>query len=286
MNVLSLFSGIGGLELGLERAGMTVVGQVELDPFCRAVLTKHWPEVPRHDDVRTAVAWWRDGGDTRPTVDLIAGGFPCQPVSQAGRRLAQDDERWLWPAMADVIRELRPRYALMENVPGLLIRGMGDVLSELAEIGYDTEWRCVSAASVGAPHLRERVFIIAVADPCGDGWEPRRPGDTKEGPRGREPRRGRVGSHDVANAAGAERREPQLQGMATPGRRTAEPRERDSGEGTLSNWWATEPDVGRVANGIPGRVDRLRAIGNAVVPQVAERVGRLILAADRKQVGA
>ena len=97
VNVLSLFSGIGGLDLGLERAGMTVVGQVEIDPWCRKVLAKHWPEVPRHDDVRTAAGWW--GGRRAP--DLVCGGFPCQPVSYAGLGLAQSDPRWLWPLMAE-----------------------------------------------------------------------------------------------------------------------------------------------------------------------------------------
>lgn len=143
MNYLSLFSGIGGLDLGLDRAGMTCVGQVEIDPFCRKVLAKHWPEVPRHDDVRTAVEWWL--GESRPAVDVVAGGFPCQPVSNAGLRLAQQDPRWGWPATYVVIRELRPRFAILENVPGLLRRGMGDVLGDLAESGYDAQWDCVPA---------------------------------------------------------------------------------------------------------------------------------------------
>jgi hypothetical protein len=112
VNVLSLFAGIGGLELGLERAGMTVVGQVELDPFCRRVLAKHWPEVPRHDDVRTCVDWWRR--EPRPPVHVVAGGFPCQPVSEAGRKLAQADARWLWPEMAKVIRAIRPVWVIGE----------------------------------------------------------------------------------------------------------------------------------------------------------------------------
>lgn len=122
MNVLSLFAGIGGLDLGLERAGMTVVGQVEIDPYRRAVLAKHWPEVPRHDDVETAIAWWRSA--RRPRVDVVAGGFPCQPVSQAGPRRAQMDERWLWPAMASVVADLRPEWVVWENVPGLLTGGL------------------------------------------------------------------------------------------------------------------------------------------------------------------
>jgi len=138
VNVLSLFSGIGGLELGLERAGMTVVGQVEIDPWCRKVLAKHWPEVPRHDDVRTCVDWWRS--EPRPAVHVVAGGFPCQPASSAGLRLAQDDERWLWPAMARVVRELRPEYVVLENVVGLLDRGFDEVLGSLASLGFDAEW--------------------------------------------------------------------------------------------------------------------------------------------------
>jgi DNA (cytosine-5)-methyltransferase 1 len=113
LNVLSLFAGIGGLELGLERAGMTTVGQVELDPYCQRVLARHWPEVPRHDDVRTAAVWWL--GAPRPRVDVVCGGFPCQPFSVAGRQLGTADERWGWPWMADVIRTVRPRYVLRAN---------------------------------------------------------------------------------------------------------------------------------------------------------------------------
>src|SRR5687768_1834679 len=107
LNVLSLFAGIGGLELGLERAGMSTVGQVEIDPYCRQVLAKHWPEVPRHDDVRSCMAWWNSR--SRPRVDVVCGGFPCQPFSNAGFQLGVDDERWMWPEFAAVIRGVRPR---------------------------------------------------------------------------------------------------------------------------------------------------------------------------------
>jgi DNA (cytosine-5)-methyltransferase 1 len=248
MNVLSLFSGIGGLELGLERAGMTVVGQVEIDPFCRRVLAKHWLEVPRHDDVRTCVEWWRT--EPRPAVHVVAGGFPCQPVSSAGLGLAQDDGRWLWPDMARVVRELRPRYVLVENVPGLLDRGFGDVLGDLARLGFDAEWGVLSACALGAPHTRERVFVVAY--PEGKSWWPAacRP----------------VGAV-LATA-----------GTGSPGVGLTEPGD--------SGWWDSEPGVGRVADGIPGRLDRRAALGNAVVPQVSERIGRLILAADRESVAS
>ncbi len=159
--VVSLCSGIGGLDLGLERAGWRVAAQVELDPYCRAILARHWPEVPRHDDIATFPAWWH--AHPRPQVDLIAAGFPCQPVSDAGHRQAQADPRWLWPQVARCVRLLRPRLVLLENVPGLLRRdrGMAAVLGTLAGLGYDAQWDCLAAADVGAPHLRRRVFILA-----------------------------------------------------------------------------------------------------------------------------
>lgn len=284
MNYLSLFAGIGGMDLGLERAGMTCVGQVEIDPFCQRVLARHWPEVPRHDDVRTAVDWWL--GSPRPAVDVVCGGFPCQPVSLAGRGLAQADERWLWPAAWAVIRDLRPAFAILENVPGLLGRGLGDVLGDLAEIGYDAEWDCVPAAAVGAPHRRDRVFVVAYPqrDAVREQPEP-------------EPWRGgaAIAGHDgsdghVADTKGDGRRTRRTRrpssgsanGSSLPQTRLAdadsEPLVWAPVARTERDPWATEPDVDRVAHGISGRVDRLRALGNAVVPQVAEHVGRLVMA--------
>ena len=235
MNVLSLFSGIGGLDLGLERAGMTVVGQVEIDPWCRKVLAKHWPEVPRHDDVRTAAGWWGD----RAAPDLVCGGFPCQPASTAGKRRGPTDGRWLWPAMAGVIRHLRPRYVLVENVLGLSTAGLGDVLGDLAALGFDADWGVLSACAVGAPHPRARLFIVAHAD---DGQPDQPQSETWAADERPVPWRRPVG----------------------PGR---------------SHWWASEPGVARVADGVAGRVDRTRALGNAVVPQVAEHIGRMVMEA-------
>jgi len=152
----SFFSGIEGIGLGLERAGMTCRWQVEIDPYCLAVLRKHWPDVPKYGDIRALT------GDELEPVDLICGGFPCQPVSLAGRRRGAADERWLWPEFARLLRVLRPRFALLENVPGLLAGGgMAEVLGDLAALGFDAEWDCIPAAAVGAPHLRYRVFICA-----------------------------------------------------------------------------------------------------------------------------
>jgi DNA (cytosine-5)-methyltransferase 1 len=239
LNVLSLFSGIGGLELGLERAGMTVVGQVELNPFCRSVLQKHWPDVPRHDDVRTAAQWWES--ETRPHVDLICGGFPCQPFSQAGLRRGSVDERWGWPWFLDVIRGVRPRHVVVENVSTLIrdTRAFGIILSDLHKCGFDAWWSTVRASDVGAPHRRERVFIVA-HPPVDDGQDTNQP-STPWPVQQREPRRsgGRSGGAD----------------------------------------WLPEPAVGRVADGIPRQMvyDELHALGNAVVPQVSEYIGTQLL---------
>jgi DNA (cytosine-5)-methyltransferase 1 len=317
----SLFSGIGGLDLGLERAGFQLRWQVERDEWCRAILARHWPGVRRHRDARALV-----GPELEP-VDLIAGGFPCQPVSIAGRRRGVDDERWLWPEFARVIRLLRPRYALVENVPGLLTAGggFGSILGDLAESGYDAEWQCIPASAVGAPHLRWRVFLLAyperaairgdaggLAGEAGAGagegsqrdrfWlddgagcpalahAERKRLPARDGPIPSEP--GRAYRRDMAMV------EPGRQGRLHTGEGPAGvgvtgPGSRDNpspgdtgfrvfagGEIRVSQWWAIEPDVGRVAHGIPRRVDRLRGLGNAVVPQVAEAIGRMILAAD------
>jgi len=152
----SLFAGIGGLDLGLERAGMECRWQVEINPFCQKVLAKHWPEVKRYGDIRQL-----DFSELE-RVDLIAGGFPCQDVSHAGKRVGIDGSRsGLWASMAQTIYHLRPKYALVENVPGLLDRGIERVLRDLAGLGFDAEWTVLSACTFGAPHPRERVFILA-----------------------------------------------------------------------------------------------------------------------------
>lgn len=246
MNVLSLFSGIGGIELGLERAGMTTVGQVEINPFCQRVLAHHWPEVPRHDDVRTAPAWW--SSEPRPPVHVVAGGFPCQPFSLAGKQLGTVDERWMWPAMADVVRHVGPRYVFVENV-GDLVRdsvAFGWLLGDLAALGFDAEWRVLSAPQFGAPQAaRERVYLVAHAQ----------------------------GVDGIARdrlVAGGERRSPLaaggLSGLPVAAR-----------ERVAREWLEAEPRVDRLADGIPAQVDQLAAYGNAVLPVAAEHLGRLIV---------
>jgi len=162
--VLSLFAGIGGFDLGLERTGgFKTVAFCEIDPFCRRVLAKHWPEVPCYEDVKelTGERLRADG----VAVDCIVGGFPCQDISFAGKGAGLNGERsGLWFEFARLIGELRPRYVIVENVAALLSRGLGDVLGTLASLGYDAEWHCIPACSVGAPHRRDRVWILAYPD--------------------------------------------------------------------------------------------------------------------------
>lgn len=160
MRAASLFSGVGGLDLAAEALGLEIVVHVEADRYCRDVLARHWPAVPAFDDVRT-VDW-----AAHPHVEALVGGLPCQPVSGAGRRRGTADDRWLWPGFARAVRLVRPRLVLVENVAGLFRLGFGDVVGDLATLGYDTRWTCLRASAVGAPHARARVFLTATpADP-------------------------------------------------------------------------------------------------------------------------
>lgn len=155
MKVGSLCSGIGGLDLGLERAGMTVIWQAEVNTYASDVLERHWPGVPNLGDIRT-IEW---SGVERP--DLVCAGYPCQPFSLAGHRLGSADPRHLWPAVVDCLRHLEPRWVVLENVAAHLTLGFDTVLADLAALGFDAEWSTVSACSVGAPHTRRRLFVVA-----------------------------------------------------------------------------------------------------------------------------
>jgi DNA (cytosine-5)-methyltransferase 1 len=258
----SLFAGIGGFDLGFERAGMQCKFQVEIDDYANRVLAKHWPNVHRERDIRLC------GGHNLSPVDIICGGFPCQDISYAGRGAGLDGERsGLFFEAVRLVCELRPRVVVLENVAALLTRGLDRVLGTLAEIGYDAEWHCIPAASVGAPHIRDRVFVIAYARDL------RR--DT--GRSGQSLSRHRLDgeNRDVANADKSITSEKRLQ-RGGQFMRAGGDQEADSRRGLDGNW-ITEPDVGRVAHGVPARVHRLRGLGNAVVPQVAEFIGRQIV---------
>lgn len=293
----SLFTGIGGIDLGLEWAGLECRWQVEIHPYCLRVLGRHWPDIPKFTDIREVSAH-----DLEP-VDLICGGFPCQDISNAGRRAGITGPRsGLWAEFARIVGLLRPRYVLVENVPALAVRGLSRVLGDLAACGYDAEWQPLSAAAFGAPHIRDRLFIVAYPKGIGGQiWpsETARPwGPPGARPvadaRGQQPQQRRASGlldETRATAPGARRLQrdaPAHRGAAlanAPGAGCADLQGRQEGaelegRGTPhgSGWWDAEPPVDRVVDGIPHRVDRLRGLGNAVVPQVAQWIGELILA--------
>lgn len=246
MTVGSLFSGIGGFDLGFERAGYDVRWQVEIDEYANRVLAKHWPHVRRYRDIRTID--WRD---VEP-VDVVCGGFPCQPHSVAGRRKASEDDRDLWPEVVRCLRETQPRWFVGENVTGLLSsengRFFGTVLRDLAACGFDVEWDCIPACAVGAPHERDRVWIVAY--PAGQGWTGLLRDFIQVGPQ----------------------QKTEWASTALDSSRAFDRWARCEGVG--------EPPFFRGNDGISARVDRLRGLGNAIVPQIAEWLARRILAAD------
>jgi len=260
----SLFAGIGGFDLAFEREGYDVAWQVEIDSYCQRVLEKHWPDVPRYDDVRDC------GLHNLEPVDVICGGFPCQDLSVAGKQEGLNGERSvLWWQMHRIIGELRPRFAVVENVANLLHTGIEQVCGSLAEIGYDAEWHVISAADVGAPHLRKRLWLVADADralgirPQHEVLPRRHAAD--------------AGGQDMADADGAgfgERcgAEPMEAQQLSAERRSASSQWQDR----YHKNWATEPELGRVAHGVPARVDRLRGLGNAIVPQIAQHIARTL----------
>lgn len=266
LTVGSLFAGIGGLELGLERAGMEVKWQVEIDDYATKVLEKHWPHVARWRDITT----FPPNGRRDWSVDIICGGFPCQDISYAGKGAGLDGERsGLFYEAIRVVGLIKPRFVLLENVAALLNRGLSDVLGTLASIGYSAEWHCLQAADVGAPHIRDRIFIIARAD------RKRSAAGATDSPAREKGIPAIFDDYcsDITNANGEgsntnSKRLPKRQGCKTT---------RTLPAVTRGTWWDTEPDLGRVANGVPKRVDRLRCLGNAVVPQVAEVFGRYIV---------
>ena len=233
----SLFAGIGGFDLGFERAGMSCRWQVEINDYANRVLAKHWPDVHRERDIRLC------SGHNLGAVDVICGGFPCQDISYAGRGAGLDGERSsLFFEAVRLVRQLRPRMVVLENVAALLTRGLDRVLGTLAEVGYDAEWHCIPAAAVGAPHIRDRVFVIGCRTDVVVADTPRQFSNDSD--------RGRV-----------------ITGRFPPG-----------GCGSFKgSSWSTEPAVGRVAHGVPKRLDRLRGLGNAVVPAVAEYIGKQIV---------
>lgn len=239
MRVGSLFSGIGGFDLGLERAGFTIEWQVENNEYCRQVLQKHWPKVPCHYDITTID--WR----YIPRVDLVCGGFPCQPFSCAGKRQGAKDDRYLWPEVVRCLETLRPTWGLFENVPGLLHLGFEQVCLDLEALGCQVAVLGIPACAVDAPHIRKRIWIVS-----------------------------HHASATFPDAEGIGRQ----QGYSN-GRRSSK------GTGATEEWtgftdfrgWSPEPAICRMVDGIPNQSHRLKGLGNAVVPQIAEAIGKMIL---------
>lgn len=239
----SLFSGIGGMDLGLERAGMECRWQVEIDPFCQRVLEKHWPKVKRYGDISGVDA------ENLQRVDVIAGGFPCQDVSDAGFCAGLSGSRSsLWGEMLRCVCVVRPAFVLVENVAALSHRGLAEVLGCFSEVGYDAEWDCIPAMAFGARHFRNRLFIVAAS---------------------------REVDHSYSIDPGSFNRSAQTFGRWTENAAIGSCLDRGA--------WSREPGMARVAYGIPDRVDRLKGIGNGVFPAVAEWLGRRILAASDAQ---
>ena len=232
-NILDLFSGIGGFSLGLEKAGMNTVAFCEIDGFCRQVLRRHWPRTPIYQDIKQLSAR-KLHHDRIPSIDLICGGYPCQPFSTAGNQRGTEDPRHLWPEMYRLIRELRPRWVVCENVAGHVELGLDAVLDDLENAGYTATPFIIPACAVGAPHRRDRVWIVAHAAGIGR-----------------------------SRSVGPQRRHPVA-------------------ELSSASVWRDLPAPFTAGDddGIPFRMDRTHALGNAVVPQIPELIGRAILAFD------
>jgi DNA (cytosine-5)-methyltransferase 1 len=284
---LSLFAGIGGFDLGLERAGMQCVGQVEINPFCQRVLAHHWPHVKRIGDIHDV------NGTEFGAVDLVCGGFPCQPFSTAGKRKGAEDDRYLWPEMLRVIEAYRPTWIIGENVAGIISMELDKVLSDLENKNYSCQPYLIPACAVDADHERKRVWIVAHSNCNGSGsWRPESEQSwqairacsydslkdvaysSNPGLEAMRERENEVLVPDSERLRLDSKFWEQEGQQPGPGRKAC-------GEFAPPCNWTSEPGVGRMAHGVPGRVDRLRALGNAVVPQIVEVLGRAIMGTER-----
>ena len=327
MRMLDLFSGIGGFALAASWVwgdDLDLQGFCEIDSYCQKVLKKNFPDVPIYSDITELQPEWFDD------IDLLTGGFPCQDISVAGKGEGIEGERsGLWFEMLRLISGIRPRHALIENVPMLIHRGLGRVICDLASIGYDAEWQIISAADLGAPHLRKRIWIVAY--PKRNGGVQQKGGDLRPSRResirenidsvcsnipttsqavaypGHLRRRHHVGGdvelrgRQQAETAQRSASQPEIAGSSQESEVVADTECQDVGQeinqwsqyirqrcemgevvepiGSRDSYWLTEPNVGRVADGVPHRVDRLRGLGNAIVPQCAALIMERIKAA-------
>ena len=310
MNHLDLFSGIGGFALALEKVGFKTVGFCEVDPYCRLLLQKHWKGVTIHHDIKKLEA-----KDIKEPIDILTGGFPCQPYSVAGKQKGTDDNRYLWPDMFRVIKEIKPTFVVAENVRGIVNIQDGmvfeTVCSDLESEGFEIQPFIIPAAGVGAPHKRERVWIVGYSKHNGSLTSKIRRGNQKVDARAQErqnqaiesQRTSRSNNNEImensrrtlrqgakfdkenANESKQENANKFERSSSTPEHHVANTKgvhvqgqqDRSGQEQSRrESWWEFEPNVGRVANGVPGRVHRLKGLGNSIVPQIAEEIGKAI----------
>lgn len=287
MRVLDLFAGIGGFTIGLEKAGFETVAFCEIEPYAQKVLRKNWPGVKIYDDVRGITAERLAADGIR--VDVITGGFPCQDISIAGAGAGLEGERsGLWSECARLLRDIQPRYAVFENVTNLLNGERGDwfrrVLWDISSIGYDAEWHCIPASAVGAHHRRDRIWIVAYPNS-----NDRRRGHSAQ-PLGRDAwleSRGRCTgqSRRQSDTFLADTKSKRVEGSWSSGQQESQAHVREAilvrGRTRVrAENWETEPAVGRVVDGFPDRAHRLKCLGNAVVPQIPEIIGKAIMEAE------
>ena len=314
LNVLDLFSGIGGFSLGLEATGgFETKAFCELDKYCKGVLKKHWPDIRQYDDIKE-LTYDKLRSDGIDTIDIITGGYPCQPFSVAGKQKGTEDKRHLWPEYFRLVKECRPTWVIGENVSGHIKLGLDQVIEDLESEGYATRTFSISASSIGANHQRERIWIIANSNNNGSHTKKRY--ETEQSSN-RQKDRIPIGNGNSTNSnsngllkddsnirpqstesirtdSGSIRKDiPRKQHMANTNSGSKETlnQERVLGEqntereterypdGSLQvhGQWNFEPNVGRVADGIPSRVDRLKSLGNSLVPQIPYYIGQTIL---------
>ena len=285
ISVGDLFSGIGGFSLGLERAGMKTKWFVENNEFCQKVLTKHWPDVPKYGDIRNV------GKENLETVDLICGGFPCQPHSLNGKRKGEEDKRNLWPQFARVVHELRPRWVVAENVRGSISSILFRQLETFYDEGYKAWPLLLRAGDFGASHERARLFVIArkiaifpdeyIIPEWADEWETYVDCPECMSDFGNCWHAGVMSWFDRDEEENSYFEGFGMEGVRAERIKISQPLDKEVLSVRNSDGqWKVEPDVRRVDDGVPDRMDRLKSLGNAVVPQVAEFIGRMIIELD------
>jgi len=283
---LDLFSGLGGFSLGLEATGgFETVAFCDIEKFSRKVLKKHWPNVKQYKDIKE-LTYEQIKEDTLAPIDIVTGGYPCQPFSIAGSQRGEKDKRHLWPDMFRIVKECKPTWVIGENVSGHIKLGLDTVLQDLESEGYSVRAFSISASSIGANHQRERVWIVAHSNMENTRQHGRRIESTWDteslGSRTSEETEWSSDSNKInGSSEGAslmgESSDTNSQGLQ--GRRSEQQLRKDETERPTSwdSWWGVEPNVGRVANGIPHRVDRLKGLGNSLVPAIPYAIGRAIL---------